>query len=169
MLTRVLPLFLLALTLGACTKPAATMPDGSAIAIMVAVDRGIEPGFNEGQIDRRNQVGDWMEADLVKILNNWGYQASIAGDTQPGPGRYVLTTRITNYNPGSKAARMFGGIVGGIAGKAVVDTHWELLGEGGSMTGNDESVASTEDWNYAVRKVNKLTVQGLTARLKQGL
>ena len=149
-----------------------TMPDGSKIALLIVPDRGIEPGFNEGQISRRNQVGEWMEADLVKMLRNQGYEPMLVQDpsqAQPGPGRYLLRVKITNYNPGSKAARMFGGIAGGVAGKCVLDTHYELVGASGVMTAGDPSVSSSRDWNYSARKVNQLTAQGVTDRFRQGL
>ena len=81
----------------------------------------------------------------------------------------MLHVAITNYNPGSKAARMFGGIAGGIAGKCVLDTHYELVGEGGVMAADDISVSSSRDWNYSARKVNQLTTQAVTSRFRQGL
>lgn len=151
---------------------APTMPNGQKIALMVVADRGIEPEFNEGQVSRRNQVGEWMETDLMNMLEKQGYAATLVSDpsqAQPGPGRYVLNVKITNYNPGSKAARMFGGIAGGIAGKCVLDTHYELVGEGGVMVTDDLSISSTNDWDKTARKANKLTTEAVTNRFRQSL
>ena len=33
--------------------------------LFVVIDRGIEKSMNEGQVKNRDQVGEWMEMDLV--------------------------------------------------------------------------------------------------------
>jgi hypothetical protein len=110
-----------------------------------------------------------MEGDLVDILNKTGYQATRTEDAtlQAGPGRYLLRLKISNYNAGSKAARM---LVGWGAGAAQLDTHFELVADGGAVAvAGDPSVASGRDWKNAARKVNLQTVDSVNARIKQGV
>lgn len=163
-------LTLSALALLACggrTGSAAKMPDGSRIAIMVHTDRGITPDMAADRADQINQLATWMENDLLSILDGTGYAAGRIDDpaTAAAPGRYVLRVKIKNYNAGSKAARM---MVGFGAGAAVLDTHFELIGEGGTpLIAGDPSVGSGRDWRNSARKVNEQTVDAVNARLHQ--
>lgn len=162
----------LALALGACggrTGSAATLPGGAKIAIMVFSDRGAPPGTAPEKVEQNDQLGEWMENDLLAILGGTGYAASrvIDPNTPVGPGRYLLRTRIVNYNAGSKAARM---LVGMGAGAARLDTAYELIGPNGTVyIAGAPSVASGRDWKNAARKVNLETVDAVNARLHQSL
>lgn len=151
---------------GGRTNSAPTMPDGSRIAIMVVPDRGITPDMEPDRVKQIDQLASWMENDLIDILTKTGYAATRSSDPNvtPGPGRYVLRVTITNYNAGSKAARMF---VGFGAGAAVLETHFDLLGEsGGVEVSGDPSVGSGRDWKNSARKVNLQTVDTVNARIK---
>lgn len=150
---------------GGRTGSAAKMPDGSRIAVMVYFDRGLTPDMPPERVDQINQLASWMETDLLNILDGTGYAATRVADpaTQAGPGRYVLRNKITNYNAGSKAARMW---VGMGVGAAKLETHFELIGEGGApLVAGDPSVASGRDWRNAARKVNQQTVDTVNAAL----
>ncbi|HEY6881922.1 MAG TPA: DUF4410 domain-containing protein [Polyangiales bacterium] len=146
---------------------AKTNPDGSRIAIMLYTDRGIAPDMPPDRVAQIDQMADWMENDLLSILDKTGYAATRVSDanTQAGPGRYVLRVTVKNYNAGSKAARM---LVGFGAGAVVLDTHFELIGEAGTpLVIGDPSVGSGRDWTNTVRKVNLQTVDTVNARLHQ--
>jgi hypothetical protein len=157
-----------ALLLTACGSKGPTTPSGDPLAILAFFDRGTA-GMAPEKIQQVDQLANWMEPDLIRILNNYGYAATQVNDpnTPVGPGRYLLRVRIVEYNAGSKAARMF---VGYGAGAARLDTAFELIGPDGSVYASGApSVASGRDWNYAARKVNEQTVTSVTARLRQGL
>lgn len=161
-------MLLLALCMSACggrTNSAPKMADGSTIAIMIVPDRGITPDMAPDRVEQIDQLATWMENDLIDILTKTGYAATRTNDptVEPGPGRYVLRLKITNYNAGSSAARMF---VGFGAGAATLDTHFDLLGPSGIEISGDPSVASGRDWRNAARKVNAQTVDAVNARLK---
>lgn len=147
---------------------AATMPDGSRIAIMLYTDRGITPEMEPDRVTQLEQLSMWMENDLLSILDRTGYAASRVEDpnTATGPGRYLLRVAIKNYSAGSKAARM---LVGFGAGAAVLDTHFELFGADSQapLIGGDPSVGSGRDWKNAARKVNEQTVDAVNGRLHQ--
>lgn len=151
---------------GGRTGSAATMPDGSRIAIMVIPDRNLTPDMSPERMEQVNELATWMEGDLIEILNKTGYQATRTEDpsVQAGPGRYLLRIKISNYNAGSKAARMFAGAFG--AGTAKLDTHFELVKEGGVLAvSGDPSVATGRDWTNAARKVNLQTVDTVNAQI----
>lgn len=152
---------------GGRTGSAAKMPDGSRIAMMVHVDPGITPEMAPDRVEQMSQMASWMESDLLAILDKTGYAATRVEDpaTQAGPGRYVLHVRVKEYNAGSKAARM---LVGFGAGAARLDTHFDLVADGGiAMVGGDPSVASGRDWKNAARKVNLQTVDTVNAALNR--
>jgi hypothetical protein len=163
----------LTLGLGACgggrTGSAATLPGGAKIAILVYADHGTPPGTAPEKIEQNDQLGQWMDSDLLAILDGTGYAASKVADpaTPTGPGRYLLRTRIINYNAGSKAARM---LVGMGAGAAKLDTAYELVGPNGSVyVAGAPSVGTGRDWKNAARKINLETVDAVNARLHQSL
>jgi hypothetical protein len=169
--THALCLLFVTLGLMACgggrTGSAPKNADGSSVAILVHFDRGITPDMAPDRVQQMEQLASWMENDLLAILDKTGYAASRVEDpnTATGPGRYVLRVKITNYSAGSKAARM---LVGFGAGAAVLDTHYELIGDGGAvLVAGDPSVGSGRDWKNSARKVNLETVDACNARLNQ--
>jgi hypothetical protein len=152
---------------GGRTGSAPKNPDGSKVAIMLFTDRGIQPDMPPDRVQQIDQMSDWMENDLLSILDKAGYAPTRVTDpsAQPGPGRYVLKVTVKNYSAGSKAARM---LVGFGAGAVVLDTHFELFGEGPQpLVIGDPSIGSSRDWTNAARKVNLQTVDAVNARLNQ--
>jgi hypothetical protein len=153
---------------GGRSGSAATMPDGSRIAVLVYTDRGITPDMAPDRVAQLEQIASWMENDLLSILDKTGYAPALVTDpnTPTGPGRYLLRVTIRNYNAGSKAARM---LVGFGAGAAVLDTHFELFGPDSPApyVAGDPSVGSGRDWKNSARKVNLQTVDAVNARLHQ--
>lgn len=149
-----------------------TLPNGQRLAIMVFVDRGVAEGTEPGKVQQLQQVNDWLEPDLLAVLRDSGYEAasvaSVDGAGGPAPGRYALRVRITDYNAGSKAARMF---IGWGAGKARLAAQFELIGPNGTsyIAGEPEAATGRTDWKHAVRKVDQEIVAAVNVRLNQGL
>ena len=159
-----IPFVVLALVLFTAGLAAAA----SRIVIAVLSDRGDPATMNEKQFAMRNQVGEWMEKDLLKLLSKAGYEARLIGkaeEFQPAAGQYLLKVAIVSYNPGSKAARM---MVGYGAGATSLDTRAELVDQKGATLLTEEfGVGSSRDWHYSTRKVNEQTVAAVTNRLRQ--
>ncbi len=152
---------------GGRTGSAPKNPDGSQIAILLYTDRGIQPDMPPDRVQQIDQMSEWMENDLIAILNKTGYAATrVAGaDTQAGPGRHVLKVTVKDYSAGSKAARM---LVGFGAGAVVLDTHFELYGEGASpLVAGAPGVGSGRDGTNAARKVNPQTADTVNAGLSR--
>jgi hypothetical protein len=137
---------------------------GKKPRINVLMDIGGE-GLVQTQIDQREQLNDFMGKDLVRILNKAGYEASLIENRgQYTKGNYLLKITIVKYNAGSKAARI---VVGFGAGAVSLDTRFELFGPGGNLVLSDEhGVGSSLDWTSCARKLNKQTVDAVSAKLK---
>ncbi len=133
--------------------------------ILVVIDRGIESSFTETQVRNRNQVGDFMDGDLIKLMSKAGYDARLiqnASEYKGGAGSYLLVVRIKEYNPGSKAARMF---VGYGAGATSMKIRYDLKDGSGTIQSDDLGVGSGRDWRNVVRKLGEQTVAGVKKKL----
>lgn len=143
------------------------MPSGEPYPIVVYTQKGIQPDMPPDRVSQLEQLGTAMEEDIMAILDNAGYAVQRVADpsqAQVGTPRYLLSVTVTNYNAGSKAARM---LVGWGAGSAKLETHYELKAPDGSvLTVGDTSVASGRDWRNAVRKVNLQTVDAVNVRMR---
>jgi hypothetical protein len=163
----VLILALTAMVSGCMTlTPAPKTSSGKDIVMNVMVDRGIEKSFTDYQVKNRRQVGDWMEKDMSRLLTKAGYNARVISrrsDFRPENGSYLLVVRISNYNPGSKAARMF---VGYGVGSASAQVHYELYGKGQkAMLDDDAYDASGNEWQIVFRKIDLMTANAVTGKL----
>jgi hypothetical protein len=134
--------------------------------LFVLIDRGIEKSFTEDQVRNREQVGEYMEQDLPAVLKKAGFSARLVSkrsEYHAAAGSYLLTVKITNYNPGSKAARMF---VGYGAGATSMDTHFELYGRDSKRLFSDnQSVGSGRDWRNVIRKINEETTKAVANKV----
>jgi hypothetical protein len=134
--------------------------------LYVLIDRGIEKSFTDMQVKNRDQVGDYMEQDLPKVLKKSGFNPRLINkrsEYQPTAGSYLLTVKITNYNPGSQAARM---MVGYGAGAASMDTHYELYGtDSKPLLSDNQSVGSGRDWRNVIRKINEQTTKAVAKKV----
>jgi hypothetical protein len=133
--------------------------------ICVLTDRNITE--DTSNVDSRNALADWWEVDLVNVLTRrGGYDAKLIQSRDEfvaGPDTYLLTAKIIDYNPGSKAARMF---VGFGAGSCSMDLHIELYGvDNKQLFTKDDHVASSRDWRNVARKLNENTLKAVNEAL----
>jgi hypothetical protein len=142
---------------------------GRPITIYALVDPGIEKSFNDYQVRNRRQTAEYMEKDLKSMLEKAGYAAHVIDNRsayRPGPGAYLLTVKITSYNPGVKAVRMY---VGYGAGAASMHTHYELYGSKGQKMLSDNVRAGTGGaWEKAIRKIDVTTIDAISTKLGGG-
>lgn len=146
-------------------KMPAAVSAGKNLKISVLMDTG-DDNLAQIKIDQREQLNDFMGKDLVRMLNNVGYEASlIENRSQYKSGTYLLKVAIVRYNAGSKAARI---VVGFGAGAVSLDTRYELFAPGGNRILSDEhGVGSSMDWTSCARKLNKQTVDAVSDKLKR--
>jgi len=164
-----LPLFLSLLFLAGCAASSGRAPQSAAgekIEIMVLSDRGNPAEMNAYSAKGISDLAPYMEKDLLGQLKRAGYQARLIQDRSeftPGNGRYLLVTRIVNYNPGSSAARV---LVGFGAGAASLDNHYELFGNSAQpLLSWDDGVGTSQHWSRICRKLNANTVKRLNQQL----
>jgi hypothetical protein len=136
--------------------------------VYIVFDRGAE-GLDAGHARERDQLGSFMDRDLVRVFARFskqGYQAELinsANDFKPAPGSYLLNVKITEYNAGSKATRM---IVGFGAGGMTLKTKIELLDESRkSLLSKEESSFSGREWRNVARKVNELIADSVVGAI----
>jgi hypothetical protein len=160
-----------AMSLSACggRHAAPTLPSGKPLAVLVFMDRTVAPETPPEKASQLKEVADYMEPDLLAVLRESGYDAAVVSGAVPAvEGQYTLHVQITEYNGGSKAARMF---VGFGAGSARLESHFELIGPNGTSytSGSPGSSTGRTSWQRVVRKVNQEIVAAVNVRLRQGL
>ncbi len=152
---------------GCATTPRAPLSEtGEKIEIHVLSHRGDAQELTERQYKHRNEVGSWMEKDLLNMLRRAGYEPRLISgwnDFNYRPGRYLLEVWIDNYHAGSSAARM---TVGYGAGAASLENSYALYGEKKDplLTWSD-GVGTSQHWTRLPRRLNQNTVQRLTKYL----
>jgi len=138
---------------------------GKLGAIQVLFDRGLE-GKTEEQAKQYNQVGEYFEPYFIKLFTKGGYTVTkIASRDQfdAASGAYLLTVKTANYNPGSKAARMW---VGMGAGATTMKIHFELFGaEKDALLVKDQERGSSRDWQFLCTKLSADALEQVKATL----
>lgn len=160
---------LLILMVTGCASPsrAPLTETGEKTEIYVISNRGNPDEMTERQYRQRNEVGAWMETDLLRMLRRTGYEArliSTRGEFRPAPGRYLLTVSIDSYHAGSSAARAF---VGYGAGAATLDNSYALYGTGEQpLLEWEDGVGTSQQWTRLPRALNQNTVRRVTEYLR---
>jgi hypothetical protein len=164
-----MPLLLAFLLLTGCVSSSGRAPQtasGAKVEILVLSDRGDTSTMNAYTAKAVGDLAPFMEKDLVEQLNRAGYlarQIKTRSEFVPGNGRYLLTTRINNYNPGSSAARM---VVGFGAGSASLDNHYELFGNTAQpLLSWDDGTGTSEHWSKLCRKLSSNAVKRINDQL----
>jgi len=132
--------------------------------INILFDNGVTDKLSASQAKAQTQIGDFMKEDMVRVFERYeknGFEAKLIdkeGDYKAAAGNELLKVKITNYNPGSKAARM---MVGYGAGGVKLAIHYELIADGKTITSKDDDVYSGRDWRNAARKLNENTARAI--------
>ncbi len=138
---------------------------GQKYEILVYCDRGDPNAMNKKQYSMRQEVGNWMERDLVNQLRRSGYEPKLVKSKdayRSGEGKYLLSVGIVSYNPGSSAARAF---VGYGAGAAALNNSYELKGMKGVVAAWKDGAGTSQHWTRIPRTLNARAVRKVTATL----
>ena len=139
---------------------------GQPLSVVFSLDAGITEGMTETQITHHNQLQEYMEVHMLRLLESVGYSASNIEDPSqftPVQDGYLLTIQITDYNPGSGAARA---LVGFGAGACVLSTTYQLSEDGQTaIYSNSQSEGSGRSWQSLVQGIDALTARDITAFL----
>ncbi|MBU1053793.1 MAG: DUF4410 domain-containing protein [Proteobacteria bacterium] len=129
---------------------------GEKIHIDILSDRGNPSTMESRQWQYRNEVGSFMEPNMVRRLRDFGFSSALIqknSDFQRRPGSYLLKMTITSYNPGSTAARI---LVGFGAGACSLDCHYELVDSNGKTVKSwDDGVGTSQNWQRLPITLNK--------------
>ncbi|MCF7848411.1 MAG: DUF4410 domain-containing protein [Kiritimatiellales bacterium] len=147
------------LTVSGCkTTQAPLAQSGQKVHIDVLVNRGDPNTMESKQWGWRNEIGEFMEPNLVRRLGDYGFssaQIQKASDFKGKPDSYLLSVKIKSYNPGSSAARI---LVGYGAGACALDCHYELMdAQGKKVLDWDDGCGSSSDWRRLPVKLNQNT------------
>ena len=149
--------------------PAPAAEKNTQSTICVLFDNGVNATLSDRQSNSQTQLSDWMDKDLVRVFARYakaGYQAKLIDnrkDFTPQPNNYLLSVKIIEYRPGSKAARI---VVGFGAGGVSITIHYELFAGGANaILTKDDSVYSGREWMLAARKLNENMAKAVTEKL----
>lgn len=148
---------------------AARRPEaGSKVTVLVALDRATDKESEADRIKARNDLGAFMERDLVNKLNRAGFESRAIArreDFSPAPNRYLLFVTLTGYHPVSGAARFWFGMAAGTSNLVV---HYELWGqESSALLAQEVNDATMRDVNKLGDAVDQKIVGAVTPRLKE--
>jgi hypothetical protein len=163
----VLVVFALAVFISGCAKR--VMQDGKQVTIFVLSDRGIVSSNMSGsERDDRNEVGQFMEEDLLKTLQDEGYLATLIQDRNqfvPGTARYLLVVKIETLRLVGGASRFF---LGRLGGPTILATRYEVFASNNTLAfvANDKE-ATTEKWYYSPQELNQRLVKKINTYMKE--
>ena len=163
----VLSLLTGAVLLSGCATPsiAPTTASGQKIKISVISNRGNPKEMESRQWQYRNEVGSYMEVDLVNRLNRTGYDARLiqsVSEYAPSANSYLLSMEITSYNPGSSVARI---MVGYGAGACSLDMHYVVKNGSKVLQEWKDGIGTSGDWRRLPRALDDKLVRKLNAEL----
>lgn len=147
------------------TSSAPKTASGHPIKLAVLSDRGDPNEMESKQWGYRNEVGSYMEEDLLRRLNRAGYDAKLidsASEYTPAPDSYLLKMEITSYNPGSSAARIF---VGYGAGACSLDMRYTVKKGGQVVQQWEDGIGTSMDWHRLPNALNEKLVNKLNAEI----
>ncbi len=161
---------------GGTGKKAPTTRSGKQITVHVHLDRGVPgrsllPGEipDEATGTERNQLANWMENDLVTVLNEAGYRASFLRTPDEhvgGPGTCIVKIVLASYLP----ARRNAGVAAGLGeGASEIRVSYELfVGQGEKerrLLSNDRTRSSGRSWEHLAHQLNETIAEDVTERL----
>ncbi len=163
----VLSLLTGAVLLSGCATPsiAPVSSTGEKIKISVMSNRGNPSEMESRQWQYRNEVGSYMEVDLVNRLNRTGYDARLiqsVSEYAPSANSYLLSMEITSYNPGSSVARI---MVGYGAGACSLDMHYVVKNGSNVLQEWKDGIGTSSDWRRLPRALDDKLVRKLNAEL----
>ena len=152
---------------GASVK-APVLADGRRVAVQVVFDRGIHEQMDEATMAERNELGEWMEQELLRILTEGGYETALVADAaefEPGGGRYLASVRVKSYVSANKSSRMEAGLGAGVVS---IDAQLELLQkEGKALLTGGYGTSTGRDWKFCAGEVTEKIATAISDRLNE--
>jgi hypothetical protein len=161
--------------LSGCVGNTASVRRGGEIHIIVLCDRGDEASMEKRQWRYRNEVGAFMEPDLVRRLQDYMFSSALihGSEFKKEPNWYLLKVKITSYNPGSSAARNLARWAGPGSGYGIgvcsLDCGYELIDSNGAqvLAWTDGVATSRVDWRRLPLALNKRVGKKLSEHFRK--
>ena len=150
-------ILIIVVVIAGCAK-SPVMQDGKQVTIFIVSDRGIKDTMEQNERDDRNEVGEFMEVDLLKKLKNEGYIATVIrdrGQYVQGTAHYLLNVRIDMLRLVGKASRFW---LGHATGPTILNIHYEAVGPNNRQFAYDDNDTTIRDWMLAPKALNERLV-----------
>ena len=139
----------------AAAKKPPIMQDGKQVGVFVLSDRGIKDSMKEDERNDRNEMGQFMEEDLIGTLQNEGYYAMhIQNRNQyvKSPTNYLVIVKINNLRFVGRGARALAGMM---VGASVLKNHYEIIRPDDKMAlSYDDEDSTIHDWQNSPKELN---------------
>ena len=160
---------LIAAVIIGCAPKAPVLQDGKQVSIFVLSDRGIKTGMKEDERKDRDEMGQFMEEDLVDSLRHEGYNATrihTRGQYVKGSANYLIVVKINDLRLVGRGARGFAGFT---VGPTILKNHYEVSGTGKKLTlSYDDEDSTTQDWTNSPRELNGHLINKINGKLNPG-
>jgi hypothetical protein len=148
---------------------APTTADGSRVSIALLSDRGIREGMTDQVKGELNELGAWMEQDLMRIFREGGYDIALIASREDftlGRGKFLLTFTITHYRPGRISTREEAGFGQGVV---EIDTQVALFKDNVTLPVLQKKQGDTSgrEWQYCAGQVNLATAPAVSDRIHE--
>jgi hypothetical protein len=154
------------LVFGCAPPKPPVMQDGKQVTMFVLSDRGIKSGTKEDERNDRNEMGQFIEEDLVNALKHEGYNATLIKNRNQyvqGPVNYLVTVKIIDLRLVGRASR---GWLGYASGPTILKAHYEVSGSSKKLAlAYDDEDATTNDWTSSPRELNQRLAQKINDKL----
>jgi hypothetical protein len=138
-----------------CAAKAPVMQGGKQVALFVLSDRGIKAGMKEMEISDRNEMGEFLEEDIISELKHEGYNAVLIKNRSQyvqGPANYLVSVRIIDLRLVGGGARYWAGAT---VGPTVLKAHYEVSGSSNKVAlSYDDEDTTFRDWSDAAKELN---------------
>ena len=161
---------LICLTVLACggSVKAPETADGSRITLFVYVDRGIGDKTPDDEKAKLNELGEWMEQDIVQTFEAGGYTVRLIRSRDAytyGSNEYLMTFEIEKYEPADASYEAERGLGAGIVS---IDAYAELFKDSDKpLLKRKDGVSSGRDWTYAAGEVNRKILPDVSERIHE--
>lgn len=160
-------------SLAARTRGASPATSGGGKKIFVVVDRGVDE-VTERFVKQRNQVGVYLERDLVTRLQRAGFVPALVKSTDEFKGEagtLLLTAKIVDYDSGGRTTTFVFGGVQTKSGQPSMELRCELFTKKGSEPAMKDDLKVTtrrQSWQAVAQRINALTVSAVQEALGSG-
>jgi len=151
-----------------CSGTAPVLPDEEKTAIFIISDRGIKENMKEDEHNDRNEVGEWMEENLIEIFNEARYKAILIqnrNEYTAGPKKYLLTVTMKDLRLVGRSSRTW---LGSMAGPTWVENHYDFFGDGEKpLLSYNDGEGTIRDWTKSPEELNERVLEKVEEKLAE--